>query len=112
MTVLISGVHSIQLLLISVGYDSLHAFLFTVLTNGVAPSIPTQKEDGIPKPRVTLYSPDRLRLQWETPRRVGAGLSNLGNTCFLNSVLQCLSYTPPLANHLLSGQHKSTCELL
>ncbi|XP_031480994.1 ubiquitin carboxyl-terminal hydrolase 23 [Nymphaea colorata] len=44
-------------------------------------------------------------------KRIGAGLANLGNTCYLNSVLQCLTYTEPLAAYLQSGKHKSSCHI-
>ena len=39
------------------------------------------------------------------PSQMGAGLHNLGNTCFLNATLQCLTYLPPLANFALAGEH-------
>lgn len=51
-----------------------------------------------------------LFLESKPVQTIGAGLANLGNTCFLNSVLQCLSYTPPLAAHLQSGLHSSSCK--
>ncbi|XP_064423516.1 ubiquitin carboxyl-terminal hydrolase 36 [Latimeria chalumnae] len=65
--------------------------------------------DGVPAPQKVLFPGEKLSMRWERVYRVGAGLHNLGNTCFLNSTVQCLTYTPPLANYLLSKEHSRTC---
>uniref|UniRef100_A0A3Q4HXS1 Ubiquitin carboxyl-terminal hydrolase n=1 Tax=Neolamprologus brichardi TaxID=32507 RepID=A0A3Q4HXS1_NEOBR len=65
--------------------------------------------DGIDLPQKVLFPPDRLSLKWVQVHRIGAGLQNMGNTCFLNSALQCLTYTPPLANYMLTREHSKTC---
>uniref|UniRef100_A0A3P8T4R2 Ubiquitin carboxyl-terminal hydrolase n=1 Tax=Amphiprion percula TaxID=161767 RepID=A0A3P8T4R2_AMPPE len=65
--------------------------------------------DGIDLPQKVLFSPERLVLKWTQVHRIGAGLQNMGNTCFLNSALQCLTYTPPLANYMLTQEHSKTC---
>ncbi|XP_075035759.1 ubiquitin carboxyl-terminal hydrolase 42 isoform X2 [Mixophyes fleayi] len=56
-----------------------------------------------------LFPAEKLRFRWQRIQKVGAGLQNLGNTCFVNSVLQCLTYTAPLANYMLTREHSKTC---
>jgi ubiquitin carboxyl-terminal hydrolase 8 len=57
-----------------------------------------------------VYSPEKSRIpsigsQISQVGSVSAGmtgLKNLGNTCYMNSVLQCMSATVPLARYFLS----------
>lgn len=68
--------------------------------------------DGIDSPQRVLFPPERLNLKWNQVHRIGAGLQNMGNTCFLNSALQCLTYTPPFANYMLTREHSKSCKCL
>jgi ubiquitin C-terminal hydrolase len=41
-------------------------------------------------------------IKWSDVRRAGPGMYNHGNTCFLNSTLQCLVHIPPLVQIFLT----------
>ncbi|XP_012218375.1 ubiquitin carboxyl-terminal hydrolase 36 [Linepithema humile] len=71
----------------------------------------TNKGPVLPEPAVTLYSPKKVHLGWKGTFPVGAGMYNVGNTCYLNSTLQALFHVPALVNWLLSDpHHNSKCE--
>eukprot|EP01138_Halocafeteria_seosinensis_P014696 gb/GECG01015001.1/.p1 GENE.gb/GECG01015001.1/~~gb/GECG01015001.1/.p1 ORF type:complete len:1090 (+),score=110.19 gb/GECG01015001.1/:1-3270(+) len=63
-------------------------FAFEGDTNYGSMAVPTNEFCGSPTGRL---------------RRGLVGLENLQNTCYFNSILQCLAHTTPLATYLLSG---------
>ncbi|PRP84401.1 peptidase C19 family protein [Planoprotostelium fungivorum] len=69
--------------------------------------------DDVVEPQYSLFPLEDIKkmIQWTKILRAGPGLDNMGNTCFLNSVIQCLTYTPPLANFLMSRKHSQSCKI-
>lgn len=48
---------------------------------------------------------------WRDPKLGLTGLKNLGNTCYMNSTIQCLSATLPFARFFLDGHYKKEVNL-
>ena len=62
--------------------------------------VPIPKFDRTQKP--SLISSRNFAGVWGTQKPGLTGLKNLGNTCYMNSILQCISNTPPLAHYFVS----------
>jgi ubiquitin carboxyl-terminal hydrolase 8 len=55
-----------------------------------------------PPPTAPLAQPAVTR----NPIEFTTGLKNLGNTCYMNSIIQCLAGTPALANSFVDGSYR------
>lgn len=80
------------------------------------PAVPRKSYSGVserPQPfapaldaNVASLAPPIPPKLMRNPSQFKTGLKNLGNTCYMNSIIQCMSGTIPLARYFLAGSYK------
>ncbi|KAH7617640.1 putative Ubiquitin carboxyl-terminal hydrolase 18 [Nannochloris sp. 'desiccata'] len=81
-------------------------------SSSAAPAAPAnpQSNAAIPIATMELYPYDKFIQNWNSislSNRVPCGIFNLGNTCYINAILQIFLATRPFAAYLLTNEH--TC---
>lgn len=59
-----------------------------VLSQLTSANCPTSQHEMLPPPKVVLFHNENVQIGWRNPVPVGAGMVNMGNTCYMNSTLQ------------------------
>lgn len=89
--------------------DSMKSIRLEEMDNGTNGKSNGESKLGFVLKRHTSKEPSPFRLSntvCSFPGFGACGLVNLGNTCYANSAIQCISYLPLLRSYLLSGQFK------
>ncbi|XP_056844642.1 ubiquitin carboxyl-terminal hydrolase 19 [Raphanus sativus] len=87
------------------------ASLFGNNSASAPPKLMSQSKAVVVKPGDVLFPYETFvnYFNWDKPTLAPCGLTNCGNSCFANVVLQCLSWTRPLVAYLLERGHKRQC---
>ncbi|CDO75837.1 hypothetical protein BN946_scf184951.g35 [Trametes cinnabarina] len=79
---------------------------FSQLQQRSAPTVSTTDATSFASSAVTVSKPGPSAKP-KVQREPGTlGLGNMGNTCFMNSAIQCLAHTKELMDYFLSGVHQ------
>ena len=81
-------------------FETAEDYQINLLCSPTKPKFPTGKASPL-----GFRSPEKAQL----PPKITYPMDNMGNTCFFNSVMQCLTHTIPLHQLCLNKTHEKQC---